>query len=241
MIGERREPLGPTIGRFSSLCSDVFRTVDRSSHAYSTALSTPPSQEGKNHPRVPGAPLRHPLSERKRRRGWRCAGGWMDGWGMGRGETERERDRRGEGAVETVPKKRKGGRGAVAISFVFSVAILSTIHGKKKTPLIFSTGNFRRLDRLLPSEGKKSPLLHHSLQVLRRRRRRRLLAVHRLRSNEEKTFSPIYFSFPPFSLQSSSPPSLEATVENGFGRNYARKSERPLKADTLAGRDDPGG
>lgn len=79
--------VGRTIGRFSSLCSDVFRTVDRSSHAYSTALSTPPSQEGKNHPRAPGAPLRHPLSvaprEREDEAGDVLVCWWMDGWGWG--------------------------------------------------------------------------------------------------------------------------------------------------------------
>lgn len=36
---------------------NVFRMVDRSSHAYSTALSTPPSQEGKNHPARPAHPF----------------------------------------------------------------------------------------------------------------------------------------------------------------------------------------
>lgn len=70
--------------------------------------------------RTTPAPPAHPLapirrSERKRRRGWRCAGALVDGWmGMGRGEKERERERdpRKQGGVEEtamVPKKRKGG------------------------------------------------------------------------------------------------------------------------------------
>lgn len=104
MASDGSRAVGRTIGRCSRR-SDVFRTVDRrqSSHAYSTALSTPPSQEGKNHPRLPVAPLRHPCetrSERKRRHedgaiadGGGGGGAWIDRWGR----EEREKADRKQG------------------------------------------------------------------------------------------------------------------------------------------------
>lgn len=95
MASDGSRAVGRTIGRSASRRSDVFRTVDRSqsSHAYSTALSTPPSQEGKNHPRGPGAPLGHPYPqlERKRREEDEAiaAAARIDRWGRG-GEKERK-------------------------------------------------------------------------------------------------------------------------------------------------------
>lgn len=95
---------------------NVFRTVDRSrsSHAYSTALSTPPSQEGKNHPARPAHPF-GPLS-RDREKGdgieterwllWyivqrsdgekEIPGGERETESHGKRESGRKRERRGE-------------------------------------------------------------------------------------------------------------------------------------------------
>lgn len=86
----------------------------QSSHAYSTALSTPPSQEGKNHPRVPDAPLRHPYPplERKRRdEDEAIATARIDRWGrVGRkreihGNWARDAARRGDAGVLLLPKE----------------------------------------------------------------------------------------------------------------------------------------
>lgn len=164
MASDGSRAVGRTIGRFASRRSDVFRTVDRrqSSHAYSTALSTPPSQEGKNHPRVPDAPLRHPypLLERKRRdEDEAIATARIDRWGrVGRkreihGNWARDAARRGATTPVCRCCRRReptGKRmGALAISFVYRVGFCrrSKITGRR--PSIASTrSSSAKLDKL---------------------------------------------------------------------------------------------
>lgn len=178
MASDGSRAVGRTIGRFASRRSDVFRTVDRrqSSHAYSTALSTPPSQEGKNHhPRVPDAPLRHPYSplERKRRHEDEAiATARIDRWGrVGRkreihGNWARDAARRGAATPVCCCCRRREatgrGMGALAISFVFRVGFRRRSKITERRPSTASTRSYSaKLDEL-PGWTKPRPIRRSS-------------------------------------------------------------------------------